>query len=457
MTWVVPLELRAADFDAPGSSIAAPALLALGVPPNPVPPEGILKAEPDYNIHFQSTVIDQGHSRFRAAYSGPHSLQAAPESDVSVTSTLFLGWNPLKGTSFFLNPELSGGQGMSGALGVSGFPNGETYRIGNPQPVIKTARLYAQQVIGFGEGTERMEDGPNQLPGIVPEKRLTLTAGKFGMMDWFDSNAYSHDPRSQFMNWNLANSGAWDYPADTFGYTWGGVAEYHVPSWAVRGAAVAEPTVANQVQMDRRIGKAFGLAVEGERQSPWENHKGTFRFLVYFNQAHMGNYDEALSQAQAAGQTPDITQSRSYAHNKYGFTSSDDLQLTDNLGAFMRLSWNDGRNETWAYTECDGSLALGLDWTATSWGRPKDHWGFAELGDVLSNSHRRYLADGGLGFQLGDGGMHYGPEIITETYYSIRLKDWLKVSPDAQLLVNPGYNRSRGPVPVWGVRAHAEF
>ena len=302
-----------------------------------------------------------------------------------------------------------------------------------------------------------MEDGPNQLPGSVPQERLTLTAGKFGMMDWFDSNAYSHDPRSQFMNWNLANSGAWDYPADTFGYTWGMVAEYRRPAWAVRGAAVAEPEVANEVKMDTRVGRAQGFAVEAERRSPWEDYKGTFRFLVFLNQAHMGNYDQAIAQAQAAGQAPDVTQSRAYGHIKYGFTSSDDLQLTDALGAFVRLSWSDGRNETWAYTEADGSAAAGLDWTAAKFGRPGDHWGFAELADVLSNPHRRYLADGGLGFQLGDGGLHYGPEIITETYYSIRLKDWLMVSPDGQLLVNPGYNRSRGPVPVWGVRVHAEF
>jgi high affinity Mn2+ porin len=429
----------------------------LAVQPPAVSSHTAVTGEDRYNIHFQATTIDQGHFPFHAAYTGPNSLQPYAESDVSVTTTFFFGLRLWHGGSFYLNPELSGGQGMSGALGVSGFPNGETYRIGNPQPVIKTARLYAQQVFGLGQDTERVDDGPNQLAGTIPKDRITVIAGKFGMMDWFDNNAYSHDPRSQFMNWNLANSGAWDYPADTFGYTWGVVTEYHVPSWAVRAAAVAEPEYANQIKLDTRIGRANGFAVEGEHQSPWDAHKGTFRFLVYLNQAHMGNYDDAIALGQQSGTTPNIIPTRAYGHTKYGFTSSDDIQLTDTLGAFTRLSWSDGRNETWAYTEADGSVALGLDWTAAAFGRPKDHWGAAELMDVLSSPHRTYLGDGGSGFLLGDGALHYGPEMVTETYYSIQCRDWLKVSPDAQYVVNPGYNRARGPVPVWGVRVHAEF
>ncbi|MFI5361003.1 MAG: carbohydrate porin [Elusimicrobiota bacterium] len=445
-----PLAYGAQDQPEQRPGIISPTSAALA-------PVTVEKARPNYSIHYQSTVIDQGHPRFHANYSGPNSFQSYKEADVSVTSTFFLGWQPWRGTSFFWNPELSGGQGMSGAFGISGFPNGETYRIGNPQPVLKTARLYAQQVIGFTEETERVEDGINQVAGVVPKERLTLTGGKFGMMDWFDNNAYSHDPRSQFMNWNLANSGAWDYPADTFGYTWGAVAEYHTPVWAARGAAVAEPEVANQIKLDRRVGKSHGFVLEGEHQADVDDHKGTVRLLMYFNQAHMGNYDEAIARAQTTGTTPDVTASRSYAHTKYGFTSSDDLQLTETLGWFTRLSWSDGHNESWAYTECDGSLATGLDWTAAAFDRPKDHWGFAELVDVLSTPHRRYLANGGLGFQLGDGSLHYGPEVITETYYSIQVREWFKLSPDLSLLVNPGYNRDRGPVAIYGLRAHVEF
>jgi high affinity Mn2+ porin len=277
------------------------------------------------------------------------------------------------------------------------------------------------------------------------------------MMDWFDNNAYSHDARTQFMNWSLAGSAAWDYPADTYGYTWGAAAEYHDPAWAVRAAAVAEPRFANQAEIDPDIGRAHGFALEGEHQSPWDGHPGTLRLLLYFNEAHMGSYDQSVALGRRSGAVPDITQTRAYGHAKYGFASSDDLQVTDRLGAFSRLSWDDGRNETWAYDEVDGSAALGLDWTASSWGRPQDHWAVAQVVNVLSNPHRRYLTDGGLGFMLGDGALHYGPEFVTETYYRIQWREWLQVSPDAQFVMNPGYNRARGPIPVWGVRVHVQF
>jgi high affinity Mn2+ porin len=442
---------------------AAPALAR-----GPVPPPfavalgtGTQAQSARYTIHFQATVIDEGDARFHAPYTNingaAHSLPPNPQDAASITSTLFMGLRLLPGTELYLNPEIAGGRGIGSVYGVAGFPNGEIYRVGDPQPTISTARLYLRQTFGFGGEMEKVEDGPNQIAETVATRRLILTAGKFSLPDNFDCNAYSHDPRSQFLNWSLMSSGAWDYPADTRGYTWGGIAEYHAPDWALRGAAVAEPKVANELQMDQRIGLAHGLVMEGEHAVHVGESKGTGRLTAFYNQADMGNYDEAIAQAQATGQTPDVTQSRSYAHNKWGVASSDDLQLTELLGAFSRLSWNDGRSETWAFAEIDSSQAFGLDFKAATWGRPQDGLGVAEVVNELSGPHRRYLAAGGMGFMLGDGALHYGPEMITETYYRWQVVDHLAVTPDAQLVVNPGYNRSRGPVPIWSLRVHAEF
>ncbi len=406
-----------------------------------------------YAVHYQATVIDQGHARITAPYSGANSLQPEPESATSVTSTLFLGARLWPGTELYLNPELAGGRGMSGAVGLAGAANGETYRIGDPRPVVSTARLYLRQTVGFGGETEKLPDGPNQVAGTVAAHRLTLEAGKFSLTDNFDGNSYSHDPRSQFFNWSLMSSAAWDYPADTRGYTWGLFAEYRAPDWAVRGAAVAEPKVANMLDMDRRIGRANGFVIESEHAIHLGDHKGTARLLVYLNQAHMGNYDQALSQPGV----PDVTLTRAYGRTKYGVASSDELELSDHLGAFTRLSWSDGRNETWAFTEVDASEAIGIDFKPAAWGRPQDDWGVATAVNELSGPHRRYLTAGGMGFIIGDGAMHYGPEMIAETYYRYQLLEHLAVSPDAQFVVNPAYNRARGPVPIWGVRVHAEF
>jgi high affinity Mn2+ porin len=423
---------------------------------------GETKAAPDvpprFTVHYQATVIDQGHARFSAPYSGTNSLQPAPESATSVTSTVFLGARLRPGTEIYLNPELSGGGGDSGARGVAGFPNGETFRIGDSRPVLYAARLYVRQMFGFGAETETLPDGPNQAADTVAVRRLTVAAGKFALGDFFDANPYAHDPRGQFMNWTLMGAGAWDFPADTRGYTWGLMLEYREPSWAVRGAAVAEPKSANQLDMDRRVGRANGSVVEGERVLHLiPGRRGTARLLFFLNQADMGRYDQAIADAARAGSVPSVSSTRKYGRTKYGVSFNADHELTGTLGGFARASWNDGRSETWAFTEVDASESFGAEWKPARWGRAQDRWGVAAAANELSNPHRRYLSNGGVGFMVGDGALHYGPELIAETYYRFPVREHLFVTPDYQFLVNPGYNRDRGPVSVWAVRVHAEF
>ncbi len=411
-----------------------------------------------FSVHAQATVVDEGDFGFHAPYSGVNSLPNNAQSATSVTSTLFLGARLLPGTEVYLDPELSGGRGIGGAVGLAGFPNGEIYRVGDPQPTLYTARLYVQQRFGFGGGREVLKDDQNQLAETVDADRLTVVLGKFALTDFFDDNAYAHDPRTQFLNWTLMGAAAWDYPADTRGYTWGGMVEYREPDWAVRGAFVAEPKSANGLQLDTRVGRANGSVVEAEHALALVGgRKGTARLLAYVNQADMGNYNDALAQAALTGGTPNVVATRAYGRTKYGVSFNADQELTDSLGAFTRDSWSDGRNESWAFVEVDASESAGLEWTPTALGRPDDKLGAAEVVNELDSPHRRYLADGGNGFMLGDGGLHYGPEMITEVYYRVPLAAGLWLTPDYQFFANPAYNRSRGPVQVWSVRVHLEM
>ena len=73
-------------------------------------------------------------------------------------------------------------------------------------------------------------------------------------------------------------------------------------------------------------------------------------------------------------------------------------------------SWNDGRNETWAFTEIDRSVSIGFLTSGGTWKRPQDHFGIATVVSGLSSHHRNYLAAGGLGFIIGDGALNYGNE-----------------------------------------------
>jgi len=407
-----------------------------------------------YDLHYQFTAIAQGHPSFKAPYDGPNSLQSRNERATSVTSTLFLGVRLRKGSELYVNPELAGGKAVSGALGMAGFANGEGSRVGDPTPEVSLARMFLRQTFGLGGGSEQVEEGPNRLAGTQDASRVVLTLGKFAITDIFDANRYSDDPRSQFLNWALMESGAWDYPADTRGYCWGAAGEYFARPWAFRAGAVTEPKEANMKSMDTRLGRTHGLVAEGEYAFRVADRKGAARLLLFFNEARMGSYRRALD---VQGAVPDVRLTRDSNRTKYGFALSADQELSEDWGAFLRAGWNDGRNESWAFTEIDRSLAFGAVRSAKSWGRPKDELAFAGALNGLSADHREYLAAGGTGFIIGDGALLYGPEIVLEAYYKLQLTELAALTPDYQFAVNPAYNRDRGPVNLWALRFHVEF
>jgi high affinity Mn2+ porin len=156
-----------------------------------------------FNFHFQQTVITQFKPAFSADYTGNNSLLTGKETQSSLTTTFFGGARLWKGASAFFNPEMSGGAGLSKTLGIAGFPNGETFRVGGAEPKIYIARLYFTQNFEWGNEKDTLSDDVNQLAGTVSKRYLRFTVGKYGMADFFDGNEFSHDARSQFMNWSL--------------------------------------------------------------------------------------------------------------------------------------------------------------------------------------------------------------------------------------------------------------
>ncbi len=408
-----------------------------------------------FDLHFQLTTVTQYHPGFDAAYSGKNSLSPEAEHETTVTSTLFLGARLWKGAEVYVNPELSGGSGLSHTLGVAGFPNGEAFRVGDAQPRIYLGRLMLRQTLAVGSETESVEEDANQLSGRRPVSRWTLTVGKFGIGDFFDGNTYSHDPRTQFLNWADWTAGAWDYSADTRGYTWGFVIERDGLAWSARFGATAEPKVANGLQIDTDLLHAYALSAELERRYRLGGRDGAARLLLFYNRADMGNYQEAI--AQADGQPPDVTATRRVGRAKWGFVVNLEQAVGSAWGLFLRGSWNDGHNEAWAYAEIERSLTFGGLWKAPIPCRPDDDAGIAFVLDGLSSDHRDYLAAGGYGFMIGDGRLSYGPETIAELYYQAALIQHLRLALGYQFIARPAYNRDRGPVHVLGARLHAEF
>jgi len=437
------------------------AVASLGLPPGlavlawlALSGSALADSQDVWSIHFQQTVVTQWHPPFAAPYSGTNSLVSRSEVKTSLTSTLFLGVRLGRGSELYVDPEMSGGQGFSNTTGIAGFPNGEIYRVANPTPKVYLARLYLKQTFGLGGPDEACGGGPNQVAGTIPARRLTFVVGRFSLTDFLNDNAYSHDPRTQFLNWALVSAGAWDYAADTRGYTWGILTEYAGPLGAARLAAVLEPTKANGMELDTHITKAYSLNLEVERRYALGTHQGAVRLLVFRNVARMGSYIEAIE--DPVYQT-NVALTDRYSRTKYGFVIDGEQALSDAGGLFARLSWNDGHTETWAYTEIDRSLSFGGQFDGRGWGRRQDRCGAALVVNGLSKVHADYLADGGYGFIIGDGRLHYGPETIFESFYGLPVIRGIWIAADYQFVVNPAYNRDRGPVNVFGVRVHAEI
>jgi high affinity Mn2+ porin len=421
------------------------------------PSEAMARAmEPSWvSAHEQATVVSQVHNVFPSPYIGPNSLLPKEPASNSLTGTAFIAarlWESERhDTQLVFNPEIAGGNGFSHVMGIAAYPNGELTRVGVENPTPYIARLYIRQTFGFGGEREYASDDVNQVAGERDIRRLAVIVGKWAAPDIADDNRYAHDPRTQFLNWALVYNGAWDYPANVRGYTYGLALDYnHSKKLSFSYGLMAVPLVANGAPLDPHFLKAQGHVLEMENRYELFSRPGTLRLMTFLNHAHMGDYNEAL---QLMPVDPIIQKTRSYRY-KYGFCLSADQELTDDIGIFSRLGWNDGHTESWAFTEIDRTASLGMVMGGRLWCRPFDQVGLAGVLDGISGPHRAYLEAGGLGFIIGDGKLRYGLEQVLEFYYDLQVRPGLVFTFDFQEVVNPAYNRDRGPVSIASIRVH---
>jgi len=412
-----------------------------------------------FNLHFQTNYIYQYKPAFHADYSGQNSLQPYEEKVNSITATLYLGARLWKGAELYINPEIAGGSGLSGAYGMAASTNGETFRVGDPAPTLYLARGYIKQTIALDHGKDTvMNEGQNQVQATYSSRSLTFYLGKFGLSDLFDNNTYATGPRYSFLNWCLMSNGAWDYAADLRGYTYSFTAVLAWDNMSYKAALATMPVVANGINLNTNLSQEYAINAEVTRSYKLNKKDGHLRLLGYYNNGDMGNYKEAIADA-LPGTVPNIVSTRMYGRDKYGFGLNFDQQITETLGIFARAGWSDGHNETWCFTEADQSISAGISLNGAQWKRKDDNIGIAIVVNGLSKEHEQYLADGGLGFQIGDGALNYANETVAECYYSYKPKiiNGLWLSADYQFALNPGYNHDRGPVNVFSIRVHVEL
>jgi len=409
-------------------------------------------------ISAQANFIRQQYPTFDAKYSGANSFLPAGEHATSRIETLYTGFQITRQLEILADVESAGGAGLSSALGIAGFTNVDVVR--NPtlgeDPYV--SRVMLHYTIPLSKESTEATRNPLSLASTVPVRRLELRLGKMSTADFFDLNSIGSDSHLQFMNWSLVNNGAWDYAADTRGYTYGLVAEYYDKAWAARFGEMLMPTVANGITLDWDLARARGENFEYEYHGAFlPKRAGVLRALAFVNHANMGNYMQAIDgYLSGKDAVPDITLSRKQGRVKYGFGLNAEQEISSLCRAFGRLGWNDGATESFAYTEIDHTASIGADFRGKPWHRAQDKLGAAFVVNGISAAHARYLALGGAGFILGDGGLNYGTEKIFETYYTAHVWRGISFAGDYQHVANPGYNRDRGPADVFSLRVHVE-
>jgi hypothetical protein len=421
-----------------------------------------------YFIAGQANIIFQAHGPFHSPYEGANSMLGRGEYKTSLLGTVYLGYQLKRSeryaTDAILDVEEATGRGISEALGLAGFTDLDVVR--NPtlgkSPYL--ARYELHQIIGLSNTMVDADRGPFSLATRLPARRVELYAGRFSLPDFLDLNSVGSDSHLQFMNWTADNNGAWDYAANTRGYTDGVATEYVDGPFTARYAVAAMPTIANGETLQYELRRASEQNAELEWRGGLfgsllrSDRKGVIRALGYINHANMGDYrQQNILFLQGKTPTPDITAHPLVSSVKYGVGLNAEQEVSENARLYARFGWNEGQHESFAYTEVDQTVALGADYAGRQWGRENDKIGLAFVSNAIKRDHQAYLRLGGMGFLLGDGNLSYAREDILEAYYNAHTWRGLYYALDAQYIDHPGYDQARGPVLVESVRMHVEF
>src|SRR6266446_889118 len=420
----------------------------------PLTPKQAEQVQPEnWAIHGEATITWLLQPAFRSPYQGPHSLSPAANGRETIDATLYAGFRPWPGAEMWINPEVDQGFGLSNTFGVAGYPSGEAYKLGKVDPYFLVQRGFLRQTIDLGGRAEELEPNLNQLGGTQTSNRLVFTIGKYSVVDIFDTNTYGHDPRNDFLNWSIIDQGAFDYAANVWGYTYGGAAEWYQDWWTARAGVFDLSQAPNTIALSHGFAQGQFVAELEERHALWDQ-PGKLKLLYWLTRGNLGTYLDAIALGASTGQAPSTGAVRRF-RTKDGFGLNFEQQLAADFGVFARASLSQGTVEEVDYTEINQSISAGLALTGSRWGRPDDTVGLAGTANRISHQGKLYLAAGGLGGIIGDGRLpNAGPEQILEAYYRVAVFSFAHVAFDYQFINHPAYNRDRGPVSIFAIRAH---
>ena len=424
-----------------------------------------LADEDRVSLHGQATFVGQGYPKIRATSNGPNSLPSAGDFRQTTDVTLYAGLRLWRGAELWVNPEIDQGFGVGNTHGAAGYPSAEAYKLGDAFAYARVQRYFLRQFVDLGGETQKVDADINQFAGEPTRNRLVFTVGKFGVVDIFDTNKYANNPKTDFLNWSAINAGTFDYAGDAWGFTYGAAAEWYQDRWTVRaGIFDLSATPAGGALSGAAYGldpnlSQFQAVGEIEERHEFLGQPGKLKVTGFLSRGRMGNFQDAVNAANWLGMDPSLALAldRKF-RNRPGVSANLEQQVNESVGFFARAGYTDGGVEPWDFADIDRTVQAGVSISGKEWGRPDDTLGFAGIVNGLANSHEAYLAAGGLGILIGDGQLPvYRLEKIVESYYNYALTPNIKVGLDYQLIIDPGYNGTRGPANLLAARLHWQF
>ncbi len=431
-----------------------------------------------WNVYGQLTYISSWKPAFQTPYTNANgstnSLVPGAERSFTGTFSLFLGLGLWQGGEIYAVPEAITERPLSQLHGIGGaIQNFELQKTGGETPQLYLARLFYRQTFGLGGDRIVKTSNPLQLGTVTGSRRLVLTLGNFSILDVFDRNSVTGDPRQTFFNMAFMTHASWDFTADARGYSWGGAAELYWERWVLRFGRFTPPKNPNQLPVDFRIWEHYGDQIELEHDHLLLGRPGAVRLLGYRNRVLTGRFDDAIAvfEANPADNAAACTGFNYGSRNtgapdlcwvrgpnvKLGIGINLEQDVAKDVGVFLRAMFSDGQTEVDAYNSADRSLSFGAVAKGSLWRRPFDVVGVGFGMSWISDVHARYLALGGVDGFVGDGHLRQGAEGIVEGFYSVNLLEAVWLAADYQFLWNPGFNADRGPVHILGAKIHAEF
>jgi high affinity Mn2+ porin len=432
-----------------------------------------------WNIYGQSTYISSWKASFPAPYTNAngsnHSLSPDAEQGFTWSFTLQFGKSLWKGGELYYVPEIISEKPFSNLTGIGGaIQDFELQKTGSVTPQLYHRELFLRQTIELGGTDVATKSQPMVLARSDKSRRLVFWLGNFAALDVFDRSS-APDAHRSFFNMAFMTYSAWDFAADARGYSYGGAAELFWDEWAIRVGRMAPPQNPNSLPVNLQLWKYYADDLELEHHHVLWGQPGAVRLLGYRNNEITGKFSDAIAAFQAnplenAGDCP----STSYNYGSGNFNAPDmcwvrkqnqkvgiglnvEQFVTPDIGVYMRAMWSDGQTEVDAYDPADRSFTLGVVVTGGPWHRPLDVTGIGVGLSGISAIHAQYLEMGGVDGFVGDGALTPGAEGVAEAFYGVNFFKALWLAVDYQLLWNPGFNAARGPVNIFGAKAHAEF